>query len=378
MRGPPSALLVALLAVPLAAACGAGRASLAETGPEPARSALALGSPPPAAPALAVRMRVAFGLARAGDLVQGRDEVAWIAGHDVLRVRRDGLALDQASSESIARVLRAARESELAEVRLHAGNGWILSYGSFASARTLRIAGTWQLPIAGNELVLGVAPLEDGRELWMIALTAHGEQRLAVAGRGVRSMLPLPPLQGPEVPGLSELAAPRCATPFAARVAGDGRVAAALVVECHRDAPTHIVRLRSGAAAPEVRGMSALGFDPEAFGVLPDGRAVIAGTSPSTIAREAPDGSWERGPGPRGAAAVVAMSIASDGSIWVLALGAGADGHDRWWIERDGAPVELADPDGGALVPRAIARHPDLGIVAAASAGDEYWLLAER
>src|SRR5581483_9493966 len=115
-----------------------------------------------------------------------------------------------------------------------------------------------------------------------------------------------------------------------------------------------------------VRELDAFGhrIEPNAFAIAPDGTPIVSGVAEGrvAIARGSAAGTWDiqKSDIP----AIVAEHVAiSDGAIWTLSLGAGPDGKDRVVVAKDGAPVEVVDPDGKPLVPFDLAHDAQLGVV---------------
>lgn len=200
-------------------------------------------------------------------------------------------------------------------------------------------------------------------ELW------HTEHRIRtelawVDARGATE-LPAFRLAGPKADAASPVSGKACESPRIADIASNGKVAVALLVECHPDAPVRIAWIEPSETRVVEVPAAKLAFTAQRIAIGRDASDVaIAGTRDDRLGilriGQPTDVATRTFPARR----VFDAAIDDAGAVWTLSSGV----HDgSRVIARDGVPVALSATGATTLVPEGLGYDSHLGIAVLAS-----------
>ncbi len=314
-------------------------------------------------------------------LVVGSRRIALLTGDDWLVPAAGAPRTDPEIGAAIAKTRIALG----GDFELYLGAQPIAVGGEEHRESFVRLAST-PMTVAVKGSLARVATVHGSLDVWQLEDRLRS-QLVVVGPGGMASPLPALVRGGPDVPGLSPIAAKACEAPHVKDLAASGDGVFALVTECNLDAPLRIVGYRWAGATSrpsvdvaQLASPSELGFEPTQLVVARDGTRALVGAAHGAlvIGRLARDGKVTSSASLTPVTLVANAAVADDGSVWTLTLGADPAGHDVWQIARDGVVARVIDRAGTPLRPSQLAFDERYGIVVLATNADRVWLLIER
>lgn len=287
------------------------------------------------------------------ELITGTNRFALRAGEHWFVSSQQGLVARPAVGKAIAAQLEAVG-GVVTDVLY--GASPIVVGGKDHQERHVRIGAT-----AEDVKVHGIAweAVQVGDiELW------HTEHRIRtelawVDARGATEV-PAFPLVGPRPNALSPVSGKACEAPRIPDIASNGKVAVALLVECHPDAPVRVAWLEPSETRVVEVPAAKLGFTAHRIAIRRDGTSVaITGTRGDQLGifriGQPADVAARTFP----ARVVFQTEIDDAGAVWTYSSGK-QDGTKV--LARDGVPVTLATGRASDLVPQGLGYDTHLGI----------------